>query len=91
MVSALNNILCSDMTSIGFQEPPGRPNIGMVKPQCNLPWNFDHTSLYSGGITVHELQPVHLAVHLYTTSVLHCKMARTAGHYTFTYLHQVNN
>ena len=35
-----------------FLEPPSRPTIGKVKPQCQLPWNYDHSALYCGGFTV---------------------------------------
>merc|ERR1719422_572966 len=35
-----------------FQEPPSRASIGKLKPQCHLPVNVDHMSLYCGGLSV---------------------------------------
>ena len=35
-----------------FLEPPSRPTIGKVKPQCGLEWNYEHSSLYCGGFAV---------------------------------------
>ena len=35
-----------------FLEPPSRPTIGKVKPQCGLEWNYDHSALYCGGFAV---------------------------------------
>ena len=34
---------------VSLVEPPGRANIGVLKPQCHLNYNHDHDKLYCGG------------------------------------------
>ena len=51
MIFFLFCLQLSEQHSI-FLEPPSRPTIGKVKPQCGLRWNYQHNELWCGGMSV---------------------------------------
>ena len=51
-IAILSMILNTADSHVIFIEPPSRPTIGKLRPQCNLAWNVDMSGLYCGGLAV---------------------------------------